>query len=81
MLQAWYGGCGDTDCDEYQLRNLESNLYIASAITNTKHHALVYTPTAPDSIQVFSTMKCGFPYELIFKLCRGNNFNTTFYLE
>ena len=33
----------------------------------------IYTPTAPDQIQKFSKLKCGFLYELVFKLGQTRN--------
>jgi len=65
-VTGWYGAC-ETECESYALRQLESSLYIATAIPSRGTSRSIYSPTAPDQIQVFSKLECGFPYELIFK--------------
>ena len=58
----------DEKCDDFSLRELENVLYTRiSIITQSATSRSIYTPTAPDQIQKFSKLKCGFLYELVFK--------------
>jgi hypothetical protein len=69
FVTGWYGVCGDNDCEAFDLRTLPSNtLFKAIQISATGTSRASFNPSYNEAIpQPFSTLECGFLYELTFK--------------
>ena len=68
FVTAWYGVCGGTACEPFDLKSLpDGALFKVIQISESGTSRVSFNPNLPSVVpQPFSTLECGFLYELTF---------------